>query len=243
LVKAQAVADAAVSLLSMGKIPYVLGGESPAHGMDCEGLVQWCVRTAGGESDYSGSNDMWRHDVEWSGTIEQAQSQGKLLPGSALFVVFQNGKEPPKYQGDGYGNAQHCGVYCGAPNAECVSASSVKMMVGTTTLQQGWTHAAWLKQVDYSPSTTTVPTPPVPYSAKVVTQNGGRLNLRRAPTMEVDNRVGYAPNGATLEVIDDAGTPDWSRVQYQGITAWAKSEFLQPIQPQSESSEQEEITA
>jgi cell wall-associated NlpC family hydrolase len=148
--KAQAVADAAVSLLAYNPpIPYKLGGQTTSA-MDCEGLVQWCVRKAGGASKYAGSNDMWRHDVQWSGTLAQAQAQGRLIPGAAVFVVKKNGQEPAKYQGDGYGNAQHIGMYCGEPNAECVSASTVTCHVGTTVLSQGWTHVAWLKNVDYS---------------------------------------------------------------------------------------------
>jgi cell wall-associated NlpC family hydrolase len=148
-VKAQSVADAAVSLLSMGAIPYVLGGASPT-GMDCIGLVQWSVRECGGESNYVGSNDMWRRGLAWSDTIAEAQEQGKLVPGAAVYVVKCDGSEPGKYKGDGYGNACHVGMYCGAPNAEIVSASSVKKKVNAITLAQGWTHAAWLKSVDYS---------------------------------------------------------------------------------------------
>ncbi|GHV27047.1 hypothetical protein FACS18948_3780 [Clostridia bacterium] len=160
LVKAQAVADAAVSLLSIKPlIPYKLGGQS-ASGMDCEGLVQWCVRKAGGVSKYSGSNDMYRHDVQWRGTIKEAQAQGKLVPGAAVFVVNNNGAEPAKYKGDGYGNALHIGMYCGAPNAECVSASTVTGHVGTTVLSQGWTHVGWLKDVDYSTDAATPPDQP-----------------------------------------------------------------------------------
>jgi hypothetical protein len=118
--------------------------------MDCSGLVKWSVRKSGGESNYVGSNDMWRRGLTWSGTIAEARAQGKLVPGAAVYVVKFDGSGSAKYKGDGCGNAHHVGMYCGAPNAEIVSASSIKKKVNAITLAQGWTHVAWLKSVDYS---------------------------------------------------------------------------------------------
>lgn len=145
---AKAVIDVAISLLPK-HIPYVMGGESLSK-MDCQGFVEYCVREAGGESDFAGSNDMWRNDVVWTGTIAAAKAQGRLISGAAVFVVKHDNGEPEQYRGDGIGNANHVGLYCARPEAECMSASAVTGFLGATTLSQGWTHVAWLKSINYA---------------------------------------------------------------------------------------------
>jgi hypothetical protein len=147
--KSNAVAAVGVGLLNLPKIPYILGRET-LSGMDCQGLVEYCVRTAGGTMSCVGSNDMFRNACSWIGTIAQAKAQGKLVPGAAVFVLKKDGGEPARYKADGLGNANHVGLYCGAPGAEIVSASASKGCVGTTALGQSWTHVGLLKSVDYT---------------------------------------------------------------------------------------------
>ncbi|MDR0395717.1 MAG: SH3 domain-containing protein [Oscillospiraceae bacterium] len=238
IVKAQDVASNALALLKMPRIPYVLGGSDPKRGMDCQGLVQYCVRKSGGTSTYLGSNDMFRHDSAFVWTISEAKAQGKIVPGAAVYVVSPDGtnNEPKKYAGDGIGNAHHVGVFCGAPDAECVSASSVKGYVGTTKLSQSWTHVAWLKNVDYSgvqgfKSEATAPDPPpakspaTPYDAVVATPTGNKLNLRKAPSTKTGARIAQIPPGTVVKVLspDKSG---WVQVQYDGKQAWAQSQYL-----------------
>ncbi|MDR2657429.1 MAG: SH3 domain-containing protein [Oscillospiraceae bacterium] len=257
IVKAGDVARAALNLLTMPRIPYVINSADPKKGMDCQGLVQYCVRKAGGVSRYLGSNDMFRHDSAWVGTIEQAKAQGKLVPGAAVYVVSPSGSynQPKKYVADGIGNAHHVGVYCGEPNAECVSASSVKGYVGVTTLAQSWTHVAWLKDVDYSggasvaasadnsqtteqpptadtqadnsQATTTAPTanPKIPYDALVKTPTGNKLNLRKAPSTTTGARLAQVPPGTPLKVLSDDQS-GWIQVEYNGQQAWAQKQYV-----------------
>jgi cell wall-associated NlpC family hydrolase len=146
--KTQAVVDVAIGLIPL-KIPYVLGGET-LKSMDCQGLVEYCIRKAGGSSNFVGSNAMYHNGVTWRGTIAEAKAQGKLVPGAAVFVLKQDGGEPEQYKYDGLGNANHVGLYCGRPEAEIVSASSVKGYVGAVTLDKGWTHVGWMNNIDYT---------------------------------------------------------------------------------------------
>jgi len=158
---AKAIVDVAVSLIPL-RIPYVLGGESRQK-CDCQGLIKLCIREAGGTINFAGSNDMFRHGAVWRGTIAEAKAQGKLVPGAAVFVVKHDSGEPGHYKADGIGNAKHVGLYCGRQEVEVMSASSVKGYVGATTLDKGWTHAAWLKDIDYTPAQSlTSPNQPTP---------------------------------------------------------------------------------
>ena len=127
----QDVADKAKSLLLMGTIPYVLGGET-LKGMDCQGLVEWTLRELGMEADYRGTNDMWRSLLSEKGTIAQGVAKYGSLPlGTLIFIHDNNGGEPKRYQGDGEGNAWH--VYIKISDTMLVHASASNLIVTTRT--------------------------------------------------------------------------------------------------------------
>jgi cell wall-associated NlpC family hydrolase len=89
-------------------IPYVATGRSMA-GMDCQGMVKYCVKQAMGNCDhYSGSNDMFRGCVN-AGTAREYGENG-LKPGMLVFTVERSGREPSRYKADGLGNASHVGI-------------------------------------------------------------------------------------------------------------------------------------
>jgi len=130
-VTGQDVADKAKSLLLMGTIPYVLGGET-LKGMDCQGLVEWTLRELGMEADYRGTNDMWRNLVTVKGGIEDGVALlGSIPVGALIFIVDQDGGEPTRYQSDGEGNAWH--VYVKISGDMLIHASASNLMVTTRT--------------------------------------------------------------------------------------------------------------
>lgn len=127
--------------------------------MDCQAFVEHCVKQAGGQMDYRGSNDMARN-AAWLGTVDNARAQGKLVPGAGLLIHEETG-EPERYRGDGLGNFSHVGLYLG-PDAitdtgrdglrrGCDAAHSSQTMgrVAGTTLENGWTHVMWFPEIDY----------------------------------------------------------------------------------------------
>jgi cell wall-associated NlpC family hydrolase len=123
------VAEKAKSLLLMGTIPYVLGGET-VKGMDCQGLVEWTLRELGMEADFAGTNDMWRNLLSLKGSIEDGVERlGSIPLGALIFIVDQDGGEPAKYQGDGEGNAWH--VYVKISDEMLIHASASNLMVTT----------------------------------------------------------------------------------------------------------------
>ena len=134
-------------------IPYILGKETlDGDGADCQGLIEAIVRALGGRLSYRGSNDMFRNACSYVGTLSQARKDGRLVPGAVLFIVRQDGGEPPQYK-DKKGNASHVGWYTGG-RYEVVHASSSRGKVAASTLKNAWTHVGWLKALDYSNNTT-----------------------------------------------------------------------------------------
>ncbi|MBN1778460.1 MAG: peptidoglycan-binding protein [Clostridiales bacterium] len=146
------VAEKAKSLLLMGTIPYVLGGET-LKGMDCQGLVEWTLRELGMEVDYRGTNDMWRNLLSQKGSIEDGVARfGEIPLGALIFIVDHDGGEPDRYQDD-EGNAWH--VYVKISDDMLVHASASNLMVTTrlfadVTIENGGPNAYGLIHgVDY----------------------------------------------------------------------------------------------
>ncbi len=149
LPKAQDCANLAMDEVDGDLIPYVLGKETlNAIGADCQGFIEAIVRSLDGELSCRGSNDMFRNACSYVGTLEQAKKDSRLIPGAVLFIVKNDGGEPPQYR-DGKGNATHIGWYTGG-RYEVVHASSSKGKVAPSTLRNAWTHVGWLKAVDYA---------------------------------------------------------------------------------------------
>lgn len=176
--KAAAVVQTALGLLDRN-IPYVKGGESLV-GMDCQGMVEYCVRASGGSMSYSGSNDMYRNACAQVVTLKEAQSKGLLKPGWLLFILEQDGKEPAKYQGDGIGNASHVGLYTGSAKAEVVHASYSNRLVCASTLKNAWTHCGPAKCIDYGAESAAEPET-VPRASFATVIASGYLLMRDKP--------------------------------------------------------------
>ena len=129
--------------------------------MDCQAFVEHCVKQAGGEMEYSGSNDMARNAV-WLGTLENAKASGKLVPGAGMLIHEDTEANlPAQYRGDGLGDFSHVGLYVGE-NAltdtdkngqkracDVVHSSYSMGRVAGSTLKNGWTHVMWFPEIDY----------------------------------------------------------------------------------------------
>jgi hypothetical protein len=132
------VAEAAMA--GAERVPPILYTEE-----DCQGFVENTVKRAGGSiPDYRGSNDMYRNACSKIVPLKGAS----LEPGMVLFIVKQDGGEPDRYKPDGLGNASHIGWYTGG-RYEVVHSSASRGSVQLSTLKNGWTHAGWLRSVDY----------------------------------------------------------------------------------------------
>lgn len=129
--------------------------------MDCQAMIEEAVRIAGGVMNYRGSNHMAR-SAAWLGTLENAQSEGKLKPGALLFIHEEDESSlPTLYRGDGLGDFSHVGLYIGenlltdtdkhGKRRECNIVHSSQSMgrVCGSTMKNGWTHVGWAKEINY----------------------------------------------------------------------------------------------
>ncbi|MDD3336958.1 MAG: hypothetical protein PHI98_15865 [Eubacteriales bacterium] len=152
-VSGEAVAARAVTALSEG-IKY--------SNMKCDAFVEYCVRECGGQLDSSGSNDMARNHCAWLGTLENAQAEGKLVPGAGL-LIHEDTEEslPAKYVGDGLGDFSHVGIYVGENavvdvdkkgnqrTCDVMHSSQSMGRVAGSTLGNGWTHVMLFDCIEY----------------------------------------------------------------------------------------------
>ena len=89
----------------------------PYAQMDCQAAVEEALIRCGvprKECDLGGSNAHYRRCL-WRGTPErlvELLSVKEVPAGMFMFIVLASG-ELSKYQGDGYGNADHMGIYMG----------------------------------------------------------------------------------------------------------------------------------
>ena len=130
-VTGQQVAEQAKKLkpgiFGLGSIPYVLGGEDPKTGLDCQGLVEYCHRQCGMQMSYKGTNDMWRHMLSEKGTIEEGVSRHGSIPIGALIFICDFGTIPKSYSDTP--DCEH--VYIKTAKGELVHASASNGKVTT----------------------------------------------------------------------------------------------------------------
>lgn len=232
--------------------------------MDCQAFIEASVNHAGGSMAYAGSNDMARNAIVWMGTIENAEAEGKLVPGAGLMIHEDDESGlPAQYQGDGLGDFSHVGLYIGDDLAikdyakgaifkrtcNAIHSSSSMGRVAGTTLQNGWTHVVWFKDIDYGEEVTpgvtlgvgletTDPaydedgneTEEAPEEgtyevipATVYAQNGKPVKIRSKPDVSSD-LYWTREVGTVLEVLDKGKT--WCKVRSRSRVGYMMTKFL-----------------
>ena len=213
----QQAANAAI--VAVTRVPPILYATE-----DCQGFVEATVRRAGGEiKDYAGSNDMYRNACTNIIPLNKAIAEKKLEPGMVLFIVAQDGGEPAKYKADGKGNASHIGFYTGGIY-EVVHSSATKGQVAASTLKNGWTHAGWLKDVNYGEQSEAPVMPDIITSLAYID-----LPLDETVFLRIKPQAS-SPWFARVrgkEQVELVGIKDgWARVRYDGHDGYIKEEFV-----------------
>lgn len=183
---------------------------------DCQAFIEQTAKRAGGKmKDYRGSNDMFRNAC--SEIIPLAIA--RLQPGMVLFIVANDGGEPAQYKADGKGNAGHVGWYTGLKH-EVVHSSATRGQVVSSTLKNAWTHAGYLKEVDYGASEPTAELPSIAYVNLPPDKN---VFHRISPNRE-SSWFGRINGGEAVDVVSVSG--EWTRVKYGGHDGYVMSSFL-----------------
>ena len=141
-------------IFGLGTIPYVLGGEDPKTGLDCQGLVEYCHRQCGMQMSCKGTNDMWRHMLSEKGTIAEGVSRYGSIPIGALIFICDYSSVPK-----GYPDTPDCEhVYIKTAKGELVHASASNGKVTTRDFADksvpngGPTHYGLVAGVEYGVS-------------------------------------------------------------------------------------------
>lgn len=91
---------------------------TPYSKMDCQALVEACLKDIGISKNLPGSN-AWYRTMTWVGSPEECKRYfGKIPIGAFLFILKHDDREPEKYKSDGIGNASHIGIYTGMTGKE-----------------------------------------------------------------------------------------------------------------------------
>lgn len=126
--------------------------------MDCQAAVEEALIRCGipaSECNLSGSNAHYRKmRGRWTPERLRDLLGVKEVPaGMFMFIVLASG-EPAKYSGDGYGNADHMGIYLGGGRTFNSSSSrggvevSTKFNGKTSVPNGGWNMVGWSPWVD-----------------------------------------------------------------------------------------------
>ena len=126
--------------------------------MDCQAAVEQALIRCGipaSECNLSGSNAHYRKMLgRWTPERLRDLLGVKEVPaGMFMFIVLPSG-EPAKYQGDGYGNADHMGIYMGGGQTFNSSSSRGGVEISTkfggkkAVPNGGWNMVGWSPWVD-----------------------------------------------------------------------------------------------
>lgn len=212
---------------------------TPYSVMDCQAFVEKCLADCGVKKDLPGSNAWYREVMNngWVGTPEECTKKfGKVPAGAMLFILLQDGKEPPKYRGDGIGNASHIGICTGALGQGAIHSSASRGCVaeskfaGKTIPNGGWNRVGLWDQIDYGESPEPDPPQPVPPEpgetaivGNVPPDKRQDVNLRKRPST-YSVLVDRVPCGEIVNVLDrDDG---WCKVKWNKETGYMMTDYL-----------------
>lgn len=212
----QQVANAAIA--AAARVPPILYSTE-----DCQGFVEQTVRRAGGEiKDYAGSNDMYRNACTAVIPLGEAIAGKKLAPGMVLFIVAHDGGEPAQYN-DSLGNASHIGFYTGGIY-EVVHSSATKGQVAPSTLKNGWTHAGWLREVDYGEAVPAPAAPSIITTPSYIDLPADENVFHRISPKAGSKWWGRIAGKTQVELV--SVSDGWARVRYGGHDGYVKEEFV-----------------
>ena len=213
--------------------------------MDCQKLVERCLRDCGNNTDLPGSN-AWYRKMTWTGTPEECKRKfGSVPAGAFLFILEFDGGEVKRGYHDGLGNASHIGIVTGSGKGAIHSSESRGGVVesefkGKTIKNGGWNRVGLWDRVDYGDRINRIlrgedgsgdsgdddggrKGEAMGDKATVIAQSGETVNMRKGKSTESD-RICKVPIGAKVDLISYGD--DWCLIGWNGKTGYMMTQFL-----------------
>lgn len=213
----------------------MLAENIPYTKLDCQAAVEEALRRAGvplPECNLGGSNAHYRNCL-WRGTPERLidlLGVREVPAGMFMFIVLSSG-EPAKYSGDGYGNADHMGVYMGGGRTFNSSSSRGGVEISTkfngrkAVPNGGWNMVGWSPWVDCGLTDAQVDA----LTGDANYTGGGTVGGETSAIGDTDSSALDAPVSVTTEaqsyatVVTPDGNPVKAREQPKKTAIWKYS--------------------
>lgn len=183
---------------------------------DCAQYTKQAVAAAGGRLP-SGVTSQWSGQGLWD-----ARGEIGSMPDEVGIMLYVQDKSNAS-------RMNHVGIYIG--NGETAEAQGTRTGCVRLPLSKGhWTH--WARHVAARGELVNKEageTMETLYRARVATVTDG-LNMRAGAGSQY-NRIGTIPQGAVVEVLDDA-RPDWWQVRYDERVVWVAAQYLARVEEQ-----------
>lgn len=229
-------------LMLREKWSYIPGGSEKGK-VDCSGAFVYSYRQHG-HSIYHGSNRIARTEVSKLYPIGSVQ----IVPGMAAFksripgdsgYALPSGYQPggSHYNGD-MNDYYHVGLVDDDTSRVLNAQSSATGFVASD-ISKGWTHVAYLSQVEYDKvketpnSSASIPDTPnfSTTKAEVVAKSGSTVKMRKTPSK--DERVWESvPVGSIVE-IRGPESKGWYPIRYSGKDGYMMAEYLKTSESSS----------
>lgn len=224
IIPATKLAEVARNLLQ-ANIHFKKGGAS-LKGMDAGGFIHYCLKQLGLYVSSVGTNTLYREIGRSAIPLKDAMAQGRVVPGTILFHVVHNGKEPPQFRKDGRGNADYASIAIDSQTAVYPSEKKEKLIQTKIELHPDKVNmVVFFRNLNYGPAHDQ--NPPFGPPRQMVVEKG-ILNLRRGPAKEM-SLVAKIPDKSFVTVLDEEN--GWAQLQFidqkeKLQTGWAMMQFL-----------------
>lgn len=207
--------------------PYKSPGSNDRNGIDCSGAFVYAYKQYG-KSIYHGSNRIARTEVVELLPIGSV----KLVPGMAAFkhrkpgadyYALPDGYKPGgKYYDGDLNDYYHIGLV--GRDGKILNARNDRDGFVASPVSQGWSHVAYLTQVEYD-QTEESEEPEMADTSIVRASSGSTVKMRGKPD------TGYSlywdvPVGSTVTVLARNEPEGWSRISWNGRVGYMLNSFL-----------------
>ena len=204
--------------------PYKSPGSNDRNGIDCSGAFVYAYKQYG-KSIYHGSNRIARTEVGELLPISSAQPGMAAFkhrkPGADYYALPDGYKPGGKYYNGDMNDYYHIGLV--GRDGKILNARNEKDGFVASPVSQGWSHVAYLNQVEYENAESEEPE--MADTAIVRASSGSTVKMRGKPDTGY-NLYWDVPIGSTVTVLARNNPEGWSRVSWNGRAGYMMNNFL-----------------